>query len=64
MEVVSDAVKSKTWTSPTLTARAAADAPATAKRELSLVFEGWDIDWWLEQETKRLVKASRPAISS
>lgn len=39
--------------SDTLNGFHGSDAPATAKRELDLVFEGWNVDWWLEQETKR-----------
>lgn len=26
------------------------DSPAAAKRELGLVFDGWDTEWWLQRE--------------
>ncbi|KAK0551800.1 hypothetical protein OC845_001985 [Tilletia horrida] len=29
------------------------DSPESAARELSMVFDGWDVNWWLEQERQR-----------
>ncbi|CAO1619847.1 unnamed protein product [Jaminaea pallidilutea] len=29
------------------------DSPESAKRELGFVFEGWDIEWWLQRERDR-----------
>lgn len=29
------------------------DSPISAKEELGLVFEGWDVDWWLAQQEGR-----------
>ena len=32
---------------------AGSDSPESAKEELGLVFEGWDVDWWLAQQDGR-----------
>ncbi|KAE8214615.1 hypothetical protein CF327_g2002 [Tilletia walkeri] len=31
------------------------DSPESAAKELAMVFDGWDVNWWLEQEQKRQV---------
>lgn len=28
------------------------DSPDSAKKELGMIFEGWDQDWWMEQQIK------------
>ncbi|KAJ9474192.1 putative Nucleoside diphosphate kinase (putative) [Pseudozyma hubeiensis] len=30
------------------------DSPESAKRELALVFDGWDTEWWMQREQGRL----------
>jgi len=29
------------------------DSPESAARELALIFDGWDVNWWLDQERSR-----------
>ncbi|ORY77571.1 nucleoside diphosphate kinase [Leucosporidium creatinivorum] len=28
------------------------DSPESARKELAQIFEGWDVDWWMEQQGK------------
>ncbi len=36
------------------------DSPDSARRELGLVFEGWDVDWWLAEQGRRRESGEAP----